>query len=84
MRTIRDGEPRTATSTFAQFLNSVQSRHFIFLHVTRDVHIDFCTVSELCTVASLHFLTRDSQAIFFPQFCKESLGAFCRLFIGFN
>ena len=37
IRTIRDGEPRTATSTFTHLLNSVTS---VLLYVNRD-HKDY-------------------------------------------
>ena len=60
VRTIRDGEPRTATSTFTQLLNSVEtmssSSTSVLLYVHRDrtgrraqdSYIDFHTAPELC------------------------------------
>ena len=35
-RLIRDGEPRTATLTFTQFLDSIESTSAVLLYVHRD------------------------------------------------
>ena len=58
MRLIRDGEPRTATSTFTQLLSSDPVSSSVLLYVHRDStdyhgwgaqdgHLDFHTAPEL-------------------------------------
>ena len=57
IRTVRDGEPRTATSTFRQLLNTECSSSLVLLYVHRDHkdyqglgaedgHLDFQTAPE--------------------------------------
>ena len=60
IRTVRDGEPRTATSTFAQLLSSANFKFNVALRPQRpynkdyygrgaqDGHLHFHTVTELC------------------------------------
>ena len=59
LRTVRDGEPRTATSTFTQLLSSEpthSSPMLLYVHrdhkdyygrVAQDGHLDFHTAPEL-------------------------------------
>ena len=63
IRTIRDGVPRTSTSTLTQLLSSDQSwvqRCCTFtetIRTIRDVHLDCLTAPELWPVVSLAFCT---------------------------